>query len=220
MSGARIIPRLAAARARLRRFRDAEDGAFLVEYTMALMFFLLLFFALLDFGRMAFHYVTANRAMHVAARVAAVRPPACPGVPTINQRGPVSPSTVPPRYGARCSSGANVCADGGTVVCTGDAGNTTSSEIWALVQGTLPNDSTIANLRFSYTYDSDMGFLGGPYTPMVTVELTNINFDFVTPLAAFVRLTNGTPSANLGASVPFPSMSVSMPGEDLSHGGG
>lgn len=220
MSVPRFIPRLAAMRARLRRFRDAEEGAFIVEYAMALMFFLLLFFALLDFARMAFHYVTANRAMHVAARVAAVRPPACAGVPATNLRGPVSPSTTPPRFGTRCNAGANVCANTGTIACAGDAGNTTSAEIWALVQGTLPNDATIANLRFAYTYDSNMGFLGGPYTPIVTVELQNVDFDFITPLAAFVRLTNGTANSNLGASVTFPSMSVSMPGEDLSHGGG
>lgn len=214
---ARVLHKL---RVQAARFARSEDGAFLVEYVIALMFFLLLLFAVIDFARYAFHNVAANRAMHVAARVAAVRPPACPGVPAFNARGPVAQNEVPPRFGTRCNAGANICSNVGVISCAGSSSNTTSAEIWALVSGTLPNGSTQANLRFSYTYDSDLGFLGGPYSPLVTVELQNVDFQFVSPLAVLVALAGGPTDADVGATISLASMSVTMPGEDLAQGGG
>lgn len=207
-------------RLRLRAFVRAEDGAMLVEYVFALMFFLLLLFAVIDFARLSFHNVAANRAMHVAARVAAVRPPACAGVPTVNTRGPLAQNEVAPRFGTRCNAGSNICSNPGVVTCAGSVGNATSAEIWALVSGTLPNGSTPANLKYSYSYDSDLGFLGGPFTPLVTVELQNVTFQFVSPLAALVTLAGGAANANPGSTISLASMSVTMPGEDLAQGGG
>lgn len=212
MSARAIIER------RLARFARDESGATLVEFALALVIFLLLFFALIDFGRLAFHYVTSNRAMQVAARVAAVRPPACAGVPAVNLRGPVSPSSTAPRYGTLCSAGANICASVAPIACNGTAANATSAEIWALVSGTLPNDATIANLRFQYDYDPEMGFLGGPFTPLVTVELQDVTFRFISPLGALIGLAGGVAAGDLGADIAFPSMSVTLPGEDLALG--
>ncbi|MBD3678496.1 MAG: pilus assembly protein [Rhodobacteraceae bacterium] len=200
------------------RFGRDEDGATLVEFAIVLSLFLLIFFGLIDFGRMAFHYVVAERGMYVAARVAAVRPPACPGVPESNQRGPTPNNETPPRFGTSCNAGATVCTNPGTISCDGTAGNSTADEVWTIVQGTLPNDATIANLRFSYTYDGNLGFLGGPYVPVVTVELQNLNFQFVSPLAALVGLAGGAASPGLGDDIAFPSMSVSLPAEDLAMG--
>lgn len=204
--------------ARLARFGADESGTTLVEFTFVLMVFLLIFFGLIDFGRMAFHYVTAERAMQVAARVAAVRPPACAGVPEFNARGPVGPTEIPPDFGTSCNSGANVCQPAATVTCGGSAGNATANEIWNIVRGTLPIDATIANLSFSYEYDSNLGFLGGPYVPVVTVELQNLQFQYISPLGALVGLTGAAADPTLGASVNFPDMSVSLPAEDLAMG--
>ena len=201
-----------------RLFARQDAGAFLVEYVLALMFFLLILFGLIDFGRMAFHYVTAERAMHVAARVAAVRPPACAGVPSVNRRGPVPPNQVPPRYGTMCSAGADICADPGEIACSGSAADATAAEVWALVRGALHNDASPANLLFRYSYDSNLGFLGGPYTPVVTVELQDLQFQFVSPLGTLVGLAGGVVDPDLGAAVAFPSISVSLPAEDLALG--
>ena len=82
----------------------------------------------------------------------------------------------------------------------------------------LPNDAAIENLSFTYSFDSKFGFLGGPYIPVTTVELQNLTFDFVSPLGSLVGLIMNTTATTVGASVAFPSMSVSMPGEDLAHG--
>ncbi|MGR3321638.1 MAG: TadE/TadG family type IV pilus assembly protein [Pseudooceanicola sp.] len=205
---------------RLDRFRREERGAVLVEFAIAIVFLLLLFFGLMDFSRLAYHYVNANRAIASAARIAAVRPPACTGVPTINTRGPVANNEVPPRFGTQCSAGANVCSSIATVSCSGSAANATSAEIWQVVRPTLPVDATIANLRFTYSYDPELGFLGGPYSPMVTVELQDAQFEFISPLAAFVNLAGGVADASLGANIALPGMSASVPAEDLAAGPG
>lgn len=200
-----------------RRFVRNDDGATLVEFGIVLALFLLLFFGLIDFGRMAFHYVTAEKAMQVAARVAAVRPAACAGVPETHIRGT---TTTPPQYGTNCGAGLNICANVGTVTCSGNAANATAAEIWTIVQGTLPNDALIANLSFSYANDPNLGFLGGPYVPVVTVALQNLNFRFVSPLGQLVTLSGGTAPGNLPMSLAFPDLSVSLPGEDLALGNG
>lgn len=200
-------------------FAQDETGATLVEFAIVLSIFLFLFFGLIDFGRLGFHYVNAEKAMQVAARVAAVRLPACPGIPSINARGIVAGGTLPPDFGTSCRAGANICANAGTVSCSGSVANPTASEIWTLIAGALPNDATIANLKFSYTYDNNLGFLGGPYVPVVTVELQNLDFQFVSPLGALAGLAGAMASPTLGADIPFPPMSVSLPAEDLALGG-
>ncbi|MBY6067223.1 pilus assembly protein [Leisingera aquaemixtae] len=208
---------LGRAYAALRRFRREQDGATLVELGIAIPLFLFLFMGLIDFGRMAFHYVVAERAMNVAARVAAVRPPACPGVPEIHQRDPSATGTLP-NFGTSCRAGPDICLDAGTVTCDGSAANATADEIWGLVRGAMPPGATISALSFSYSYDSNLGFLGGPYVPVVTVELQNQTFEFVSPLGRLAALAGAPAGSALGASVPFPSMSVSLPGEDLALG--
>lgn len=208
---------LTRAYAALRRFRQEQDGATLVELAIVIPLFLFLFMGLIDFGRMAFHYVVAERAMNVAARVAVVRPPACPGVPEIHRRDPSASGTLP-AFGTSCRAGPDICLDAGTVTCDGSAANATANEIWALVRGAMPPGAAISALSFSYSYDSNLGFLGGPYVPVVTVELQNQTFEFVSPLGRLAALAGASGTSTLGASVPFPPMSVSLPGEDLALG--
>lgn len=203
-------------RCTLKQFRQREDGGVLVELAVVLPIFFLIFFMLIDYGRMSFHYVNVEKAVQVAARVASVRPAACTGVPNFITRGDGDGVTAP-RTGTQCNAAQNVCAPIATVTCTGAAENPTVSEIWALIDGAFPNDATEANLRFTYQDDVDLGFLGGPYVPVVTVEVTGLDFEFVNPLAGFIALAGGGGS-NAGATVTFPGLSVSLPGEDLAQG--
>jgi hypothetical protein len=203
---------------RLSAFLRDEDGATLIEFAIVISLFLLIFFGLIDFGRLAYHIVTSERAVHAATRIAVVRPPACAGVPRVN----VIASGAPPatNYGTKCSAGGAICQEPGPITCLGDAANPTAAEVWSLVEVALPADSTISNLRFSYTYDARLGFLGGPYVPVVTVELEDVTFDFVTPLAALATVAGAVPGASsLGSTITMPRMSVSLPGEDLAQGG-
>lgn len=207
-------------RHRIARFVKDARGTTLVELGVVLPIFLLIFFGLIDFGRFGAEYVMAEKAMERAARIAVVRPPACPGVPRVHQRGPVAPNTVAPRFGTKCSAGPNVCAAVGTITCAGNAGDPTVSEIWAAISGLLPRSATEANLSISYTSDPQLGFLGGPYVPVVTVELQNLNFQFSSPLGGFAAMA-GAPNTNIpGSTLPFPAMSVSLPAEDLGNGNG
>lgn len=199
-------------------FRANEDGATLVELAVVLPIFLLLFFGLIDFGRMGAEYVMAEKAIQRAARIAVVRPPACAGVPRIHTRGTVPAGTPPPRFGTKCSAGATICSNPGVVTCSGNSADPTTAEIWASISAMMPTTATPANLRFSYAFDSSLGFLGGPYTPVVTVEIQNLNFQFATPLSALAALAGDTSGAVPGANLPFPDMSVSLPAEDLAVG--
>lgn len=216
MRGFRDISRRVATLSR--RFRRDETGATLVEFALGITLFLLIFLGMIDFGRMAFHYVTTERAMHVAARVAAVRPAACIGVPDLYERGTGLINGEPAEFGTTCDAAADICLNPGTVTCSGNNLDPTALEVWSIVEGTMPNDATIENLSFTYSFDNNLGFLGGPYIPVTTVEIQNLTFDFVSPLGALVGLAMNTSPTPLGASVTFPSMSVSMPGEDLAHG--
>ena len=197
-------------------FRD-ESGATLVEFTITITLFLLIFFAIIDFGRLAFHISQAERTVYTAARIASVRPPVCNGVPITQAVLPPGAGNPAPRFGTLCRAG-GVCASFSTT-CTGSAGNPTAAEIWANSSATMPIGSTINNLQFTYASDPNLGFLGGPFTPIVTVELTGVNFTFATPIAGLAALVTGTTAnPNLSSAVPFPAMSVSMPGEDLAAG--
>ena len=202
----------------LRRFRRNEEGTTLVELAIVIPLFLLIFFALIDFGRMGAEYVMADKAMQLASRLAVVRPPACPGVPNSYSRGPVPPGSTPPRFGTSCAAGGSICTNPGPISCTGVAGNPTSDEIWTAISPLMPSGSSVGNLWFSYDYDPNLGFLGGPYVPVVTVEIRNLNFQFVTPLGGLAALATGGTGTGPAASLPFPAMSTSLPGEDLDLG--
>ncbi len=201
-------------------FRRNERGATMVELAIVLPIFLLIYFGIIDFGRFGAEYVMAEKAMQRAARIAVVRPPACPGVPSINQRGPVPVNTIPPRFGTKCSAGASICANPGVISCSGNLGDPTVTEIWSAISGLLPRSATPANLNISYAADNQLGFLGGPYVPVVTFEIQNLNFQFTSPLGGFAALAGSSNTTIPGATLPFPTMSVSLPAEDLAHGNG
>lgn len=199
------------------RFLRSEDGTALVEFAIVLPIFLLLFFALIEFGRMGGEYVMADKAMQRAARIAAVRPPACGGVPIFNALGSVPVGTAPPKYGTSCTAGATVCVNVAAATCTGQAGNPTVDEIWAAISPMLSPNASEQNLSFAYAYDPALNFLGGPYVPNVTVELTGLTFQFVVPLGPLANLA-GANGAGLPNSLPFPAMRMTLPGEDLAQG--
>lgn len=245
----------------LQRFRRSEDGASLVEYAVVITLFLLLFFGILDMGRLGFNWVMTEKAMQRAARIAVARPPICTGVPTIHQRG----SDLSEPMGTPCRESAGMCAVEDLVACTFNVSETlrgfngdngyrddcesignadTATEIWCTIWPILPNTATPRHLRVTYAHDPLLGFMGGPYTPMVEMGVvtaadvenpvfstdTNsapqaLQFDFITPLPGFVTLlSGGTPSSfqtsdsGALAAIPFPDLSVSMPGEDLAQG--
>jgi len=121
--------------------------------------------------------------------------------------------------GTSCRTAGYICAPVATVTCTGSATNATANEVWNRISPLLPPDATIGDIRFSYAFDPNLGFLGGPYTPMVTVDIDLPDFTFVSPIGLLaVAASGGTGTSTLGASVQFADFSVSLPGEDLNSG--
>lgn len=223
-------------------FLRREEGASLIEYTIVISLFLLIFFALLDFGRLGFNWVMTEKAMQRAARIAVTRPPVCPGVPETHRRG--EDGTVV--YGTMCRTDSGVCASEPVRECVldtapincGDPTGETRQEIWCTLRPILPTNARPQNIRLSYSFDPNLGFLGGPYTPMVEVSVVTeehvtagltgaeeLRFTFITPLPGFAAIAAGAIPGNIRdsgsdglADIPFPDLSVSMPAEDLSQG--
>lgn len=223
-------------------FLRREEGASLIEYTIVISLFLLLFFAILDFGRLGFNWVMTEKAMQRAARIAIARPPVCGGVPETHRRGANTAVT----YGTMCRDAAGACAVEPERACVLDDSDldcgvpdgTTQQEIWCVLQPILPENAGPQNIWLSYRRDPNLGFLGGPYTPIVEVgvvtrahvdaglaDAVELRFSFITPLPGFAALAAGAVPGNITdsgadgqADIPFPDLSVSMPAEDLSQG--
>lgn len=219
------------------QFRRDEAGTTMVEFAICIMLYLLIFFAVLDFGRLAYNWVMAEKAMQRAARIASVRAPICPGVPSTNLRADINDATFP--SGTVCRASAGLCFAVNPAPCTLANSNPenpeafqAASEIWTAIRPLLPDNATNDNVLIRYEFDPQLGFLGGPYTPLVTAELVgtttdngefgDFTFTFVTPLSALaasagVQNNNSIPTE--GATIPFPAVSTTLPAEDLNVGG-
>ena len=192
-----------------------ESGAVLVEFALVLPLFLVLLFSVVDFGQIYFRWILAEKATHIASRLAVVRPPICAGVPTFNDRAAGLPQDLP--FGTSCGAEDGLCADPGDITCTGDSAvGDTLDDILGVVGGFLPAAVEPANIRLTYGF-ADLGFLGGPYVPLVTVELVgDIDVPFITPLGALLQTFYGGDGLD---NPSMPSMRATLPAEDLSEGG-
>lgn len=221
----------------VKRFARSEAGTTLVELALCISLFLLILFAVLDFGRLGYNWVVAEKAMQRAVRIASVRPPICTDVPQFHQRADPSDGTFP--SGTLCRSQAGLClqATRQCLLSNPDADSSDSvaaaAEIWNSIAPLMPAEATNANVLIRYEYDARLGFLGGPYVPLITAELgsdTNgdgnftsadlgFPFTFISPLSALASQTTGD-NYNIPNSIPFPDISVSLPAEDLNIGTG
>ena len=188
----------------------------LVEFAVVLPLFLVLLFSIIDFGQVYLRWILAEKATHLAARVAVVRPPICAGVPTFNDRSPGIPKISP--FGTSCTASFfDLCEDPGEFSCTGgNAVGDRFDDIFAIVGGFLPPAAEAENMRFTYSF-ADLGFLGGPYVPLVSVDLVgDIEVPFITPLGPLLQAFYG---GNGLDNPSMPSMRATLPAEDLTEGG-
>jgi len=202
-------------RSAIRRLLSDERGGPLAEF--ALVIGLLFVFAIFAFeiSRFFMRTAMAEYATHLAVRVAAVRPAVCPGLPDFNERAGGSTA----RFGVMCSDPSAPCVVPATLTCTGVAGNPVVDEIFGIVQPLLPNGAAPADLQFQYE-PTNLGFLGGPYVPMTTVRLQNLQHEFILPLGElFAPWGNGGGGGGNG-NIPLGPMTATMPGEDLNAGTG
>jgi Flp pilus assembly protein TadG len=222
----------------INRMRD-ESGAAMVEFSFVAALFFLLFFSVLDFGRLLYTVVHVEKAAQIAARIATTREMACLASGTalpVNQR-PTGALTVE-RAGTSCDAGSDICRSVsfscGSIDRTGQASldgptlthtalnplHPTVSEIWTAIEPLMPPGSDATVLNFRYDYDPSLGFLGGPYTPMVTVEFDLPDFEFVAPIAGLAAIAAGQGTGTATGTLEYPTFSVSLPAEDLTTGPG
>ncbi|SDZ50894.1 TadE-like protein [Jannaschia faecimaris] len=201
---------------RIRRFIRDESGAAMVEFAMVVVVFFLMIASIIDFGIFASNNLMAEKSVQIAARVATVRPPAC--AEFIPERYSVGTAIPAPRFGTSCGAVPNACAMPAEVTCVGSASNATASEIWARISPQLPAGTDIDDLTFTYTPDPKLGYLGGPYVPEVTVELT-VPEDYSFPFAidSLVNLASGA-TETLPDHMDYKNFSITLPGEDLANG--
>jgi hypothetical protein len=202
-------------RSAIRRLLGDERGGPLAEF--ALVIGLLFVFAIFAFeiSRFFMRAAMAEYAAHLAVRVASVRPAVCPGLPEFNERA--ADSTA--RFGMMCSDPSAPCVVPATLTCAGAAGNPVVDEIFGIVQPLLPNGATPANLQFQYEA-TNLGFLGGPYVPMTTVRLQNLQHQFILPLGQLFAPWGDGGGGGGDGTIPLGPMTATMPGEDLNTGTG
>ncbi len=211
-----------------------QHGSVLVELAMVLPLIFLLIFAIFDYGRLFWLISSSRKATEMAVRTAVVRPPICPGVPDRHTSGGSGD-----RFGTLCrapaNSGGTVCASIAPIRCTlDDAAPSTSDpdqatrhavsqEIWSRISALLPPTATADNIQITYASHPELGFLGGPFTPEITVEIVDLDFEFVMPIGPLADVAAGgseTHSTGWSRIITFPGLSTSLPAEDLAHGAG
>ncbi len=200
-----------------REFCRDERGSVLVEFAVVLPLFLILLFAVIDFGQIYLRWILAEKATHLATRLAVVRPPLCAGVPAFNDRAFGIPKDLP--FGTSCAALPGLCRATDPVSCTGaTAVGDGYDDIIANIGSFLPAGAAPENLRLTYSF-ADLGFLGGPYIPLVTVELVgDIEVPFITPLGPLLQAFYGGNGDGLN-DPSMPSMRATLPAEDLAEGG-
>ena len=199
----------------MRRLIGNQTGGVLVEFALVLPLFLILLFAVIDFGQIYLRWILAEKATHLAARLAVVRPPICAAVPRFNDRGFGVPKTLP--FGTSCGAFQGLCANPGITSCTGaTAVGDSFREIRTKIDAFLPTSLRPENIRLTYSF-ANLGFLGGPYVPLVSVELAgDLEVPFITPLGPLLQAFGGGGGLD---NPTIPPMRATLPAEDLAEGG-
>jgi len=198
----------------IRIFVRDQRGGPLAEFAIVIGLLFVVAIFVFEISRFFMQAAMAEYATHLAVRIAAVRPPVCSDVPDRNERASGSEAL----FGTMCSAASpSPCDDPGTQTCLGTAGNPVVDEIFATIQPLLPAVATPANLQFQYEA-TNLGYLGGPYIPMTSVSLQNLQHEFIVPLGQLFAPWGGGDGGS--GAVPLGPLTAAMPGEDLNVGTG
>jgi hypothetical protein len=197
----------------IKRVLGDERGGPLAEFALVIGLLFVFTIFIFEITRFYMQAAMSEYATELAVRVAAVRPAVCPGVPDVNERAAGNTS----RFGTMCSDPSAPCTVPATQTCAGVAGNPVVDEVFGLIQPLLPSGATPANLQFQYEA-TNLGFLGGPYVPMTTVRLQNLQHQLILPIGQLFAPWGGGGGGNGG--IPLGPMTATIPGEDLNVGTG
>src|SRR5919106_1046844 len=169
----------------IKRLTTDDRGAAIAEFMLGLVPLVLALAIIFEFGRAFWSHQAVIKGVRDATRfLTRVENPSDPSAQAVaqsllltSQQGPggvqrwASGSTA--RFGTMCSDPSAPCAAVATQTCTGAAGNAVVDEIFGTIQPLLPTDATPANLQFHYE-STGLGFLGGPYVPMTSINLQSL----------------------------------------------
>ncbi|MEM8751627.1 MAG: TadE/TadG family type IV pilus assembly protein [Pseudomonadota bacterium] len=191
----------------IKRYLRATRGAATIEYILLLLPLLALVLTAFQIA-LAYHFtLTAQQAVELGARIAAVRDPVSTAMPDVNE------VAAGFSQGQSCSIGA--CEPpGGPWVCSGEnlggecdavAYNAIFLEVARIAYLLDPDDLSVSYI------DGRLGFAGGPFTPIVQVEIREKPFflQFLFNLA----LADGSAEVE---EVTLPAVAASAIAEDLS----
>jgi hypothetical protein len=198
----------------LRALWANRQGASAAEFALVLPLLLLLMFGIIDAGRYMYAVNMAEKATQAGARVAIVTTPLVSEIVTTNYVGKNVGGTILTQ-GDRVPAGALgliTCTNAGctcvTQPCPSDTLTHNPSAFTAILlprmQALMP-DIAASNVLVEYR-GSGLGFAGDPngadIAPLVTVRLTQVQLPLLSTL--------------MFASLGLPSVSTTLPAEDLS----
>lgn len=158
-----------AMRSFLRRFARDEEGSSTIEYIVLLLPLLALVFTSFQIA-LAYHFaLTAQKAVELGARIAAVRDPVHTGLPASNE---IETGFV---EGDSCALGACVAPVGGPWSCSGADLETANCDAVAYeaIRAEVARVAYLLDpedLSITYYYGG-LGFAEGPFTPIVEVAI-------------------------------------------------
>ncbi|MFV0472710.1 MAG: TadE/TadG family type IV pilus assembly protein [Pikeienuella sp.] len=200
MSGGRICAR---------RFLGDEAGAATIDYVLLLLPLLALVFFSFQIA-LAYHFaLTAQKAVELGARVAAVRDPVHAALPRTNR---IAPGRA---LGDACALGGCLAPEGGPWICVGD--DLKEGDCDAAAYGRIFDEvARVAylldpgDLSVTYSY-AELGFAGGPFTPIVEVSIRERPF-----LLQFFFNLAFTSGENESSELNLPAVAAAAVAEDMS----
>jgi len=181
-----------------------SKGTSSVEFALVVVLFFLLVFGIIDAARMMWHWNAAAKAAHWGVRFAVVNDPVASGLASIDCLVAAKGNGVP------CP--ANTLTPNPVVCtmssCSGNYGAFDSAAFTAIVNEMrkIYDGVTAANVQIAYRHVG-LGFAGNPYgsdiVPLVTVTLTGMNFNFLTPGLSGL------------ATIAMPDFRTALPAEDM-----
>lgn len=185
-----------------RRWLRAQDGGAAVEFALVALVLVTFIFGTIDLGRLAWEWNRTAEATQAGARLAVVNDMVAADWQNFDGlaiTGVKAGDTVPEN---EVTPNPVVCTYEG---CEGSAFNEEAFD--RIVQRMQAVNPSIGeeNVVVTYTY-VELGFAGNPFgsdiSPMVTVSLRDMVFEFVTPGLSGI------------AEIPMPPFRTTLPGED------
>lgn len=185
-----------------RHFLRDESGAGAAEFALVVLLFVVLIFGIIDFGRALWEWNSAAKATQLGVRLAVVTDMVAGGLQTYDGLADAGGNGLPVPIGAIAPNPV-VCTQSG---CNGyDPKNDAAFDAVVARMQQVYSRIQPENVIVEYRHIG-LGFAGNPFgpdiVPLVTVRLTGMNFDFITPGLSGM------------ASIPMPDFSATLTGED------